>query len=140
MKSSNKQNLKPRSCNRASKQEGLFFFGEYERSVKNGRLTLPAQFRQFKDGEAIAFRKSNDFPFLTLFSLSSEKLLSRHKPKIIKHVSIASGGQVNLGDICRKVFNRLDFDAVILGAVNGIQVWDKKAFIKMGETTVIRRG
>lgn len=136
MESSIKQHLKPRAHDKTLKTEGLFFFGEFETPVKDGRFSLPKQYRQFNDREAIVFRKSKDFPFLSLFPRTFEKSLARHKPKIMLHVSIGSGGMVNLGrDVCRKVFNKLDFDAVILGAVNGIQVWDKKEYSSWSRLT-----
>ena len=129
MEKSIKQHLKTKAHDRIKKEEGLFFFGEFKRPVKDGRFSMPKQFRQFKAGEAIAFTKSGDFPFLSLWPRTFEKSLARHKPAIINYVPVGPGGMVNLGrELCMKVFNSLEFNAVLLGAVNGIQLWERKSF------------
>ena len=137
MKRSMKQNLEDRPHDRARKDEGPLFFGEYARLVKNGRFSLPTQFRQFEDGEATVFWKTSNSHVLTLFPHTVDRTLDQHKPAIIKHVSIGSRGTVNLGaDICRKVFGSLDFAAIIYGAGNGVQVWDKKAFLNWQKESI----
>ncbi|OGV56679.1 MAG: hypothetical protein A2X45_13425 [Lentisphaerae bacterium GWF2_50_93] len=111
---------------------------QYESRVKDGSFILPKQFRHFNDGEATVFWKTSNFHALTLFPHTADRSLNQYKPEIMKRVSVGSRGTVNLGrDICRKVFNSLDFDSIILGAGNGVQVWNKTSFLTWQETDAV---